>query len=187
MLTLITPPVEEPVTLDEAKLAARIDGDALDAVLPGLITSARRVAEQETGRGFIQQTWRKTLDAWPCASGIVVPVFDVTAMAATYWDGAAWTSCTELLAHYPTPNGERIAPAVDAVAPAFGVLVDGAPRVRIDFTLGAANAAGVDECIKLYIKAQVAFWVRNPEAANERAMTVSPFLAGLLDPARSYA
>lgn len=59
---LVTPPAIEPVTLAELKTHARIDTDADDALLSALITAARQWAESYTGRAFVTQTWRLTLD-----------------------------------------------------------------------------------------------------------------------------
>ena len=62
VLTLVTPPAVEPVTLAEAKAWARIDGTDDDAVLTALIAAARGAAEEFLRRSLIAQTWRLTLD-----------------------------------------------------------------------------------------------------------------------------
>lgn len=43
----------EPITLDEAKLHLRVDSAADNALITGLITAARLLAERHTGRVFI--------------------------------------------------------------------------------------------------------------------------------------
>lgn len=68
---LTVPPAAEPVSLAEAKLQARIDGDADDALVAGLISAARQWAEASTGRAFIHQTWQMWLDRWPDDGGFV--------------------------------------------------------------------------------------------------------------------
>jgi hypothetical protein len=40
--------------------------------------------------------------------------------------------------------------------------------------------------VKSWVCAQVAFWIANPESGSSNRITPSPFLAGLLDPYRSY-
>lgn len=57
-----TPPASEPVTLAEAKLWLKIDGDDDDDLLTGLIAAAREAAESFTGRAFITQAVTLTLD-----------------------------------------------------------------------------------------------------------------------------
>jgi hypothetical protein len=71
-LRLIQPPAVEPITLDEAKVQARIDHDDDDALLEGFIGAAREWCEQFTSRVFITQTWRLTLDRFP-VPGVMQP------------------------------------------------------------------------------------------------------------------
>src|SRR5580692_8919211 len=67
---LITPPVEEPVTLADAKAQARVDTNIDDALIAALISGARQWAEHYTGRAFITQTWQMWLDLWPAAFAV---------------------------------------------------------------------------------------------------------------------
>lgn len=71
--SLITPPAAEPVTLAEAKLHARIDTNAEDALVGSLIIAARQWAEQYTGRAFITQTWQLALDYVPSVGSLSLP------------------------------------------------------------------------------------------------------------------
>lgn len=161
---LLAPPTIEPVSVSDAALAARLSaGDALEPMLAGLIASAREIAEQETGQRLMQQTWRAELADWPAADD-VLHFNRPTAAAVSYWTGSAWS-------------------ALDTSWPTLG-RVAGGPRVRIDLTGGATDAAQVRECAKLFIKALVAHWVDNPEAASARTMARAPFLGALLDPLR---
>jgi len=186
MPTLITPPTAEPVTLAEAKLAARVDGSAHDALIGGLIVAAREQAEHVAGRRWIAQTWRHELTDWPAAD-VALPQPDATAVAISYWNGAAWVSLAgSAFGFGPLNSGTAIAPAVGASWPTLGDIAIG-PRVRVEITSGAASAAGVPEVVKLYIKACVAHWVDNPGAqpANGKAET-SPLFDRLLDSVRVY-
>lgn len=65
---LVTPPVTEPITLEETKLHLRIDGNEEDSLISVLITAARQKSEEYTRRAFIIQTWELALDS---ASGKV--------------------------------------------------------------------------------------------------------------------
>ena len=64
-LTLITGPTTEPRTATEAKLEARIDGSAEDALITELIAAAREHCENYTGRQLYLATWRATFDTFP--------------------------------------------------------------------------------------------------------------------------
>lgn len=178
---LLTPPAVEPVTLEEAKIAARIDGStAFDALVPGLIRAARETAEQETGRQFMAQTHRTELADWPASSDII-SVHQATAAAVSYWTGSAWATLAGSAYEFgAVGNGTALAPALGTAWPTLGDKVVG-PRVRIDLTAGTTDAADVPECVKLYIKACVAYAIDNPsDPAPPRS------LASLLDSARVY-
>ncbi len=64
-IVVVTQPSVEPVTLDEAKLFCRIDGNTQNELVSGLITAAREYAEAFTKRAFITTTFRQSLDRFP--------------------------------------------------------------------------------------------------------------------------
>lgn len=183
MLTLQTPPASnaEPVTLDEAKLAARISGTtAHDAMVPGYITAARQLAEHRANCDLAVKVWRWQGADWPAADDVIA-VRPASAVAASYWDGTAWQPLdTADLAWLATPAGVSVAPALAlGTWPTLGAVAIG-PRVRIDITAGLAPSA-VPEVVKMYIKSHVAAWVDNPSALADGAVTESPWLRHLLD------
>ena len=185
-LDLLTAPASEPLDLATAKLWARIDDTAFDPILPMMISAARQNAEHELGVKLINQTWRLTLTDWP-ASTDRIPLFPVSDLAITYWDGAAWATLSPL-AYAFTRNGygvsvtTRIGGSFAGLAPLVG------PRIRFDFVVGyGADGTFVPQAIRQWMAAHLALWIRSPEAATERyAVVANPFLAGLLDPFRSY-
>jgi len=62
-VTLVTAPQAEPVTLNEFKEYARLDGgNSEDATLTELLVAARQEAEKYLNRALITQTWKLTLD-----------------------------------------------------------------------------------------------------------------------------
>jgi hypothetical protein len=58
-------PTVEPVTLAQAKSQLRVDFADDDLLIGMYIQAAREYAENYTGRAFIQQTWRLSLDNFP--------------------------------------------------------------------------------------------------------------------------
>ena len=127
-LTLLTPPAAEPVTVAEVKAALRIDDTRFDALLPGLIASARAVAEQETGRQLVEQTWRAEMEDWP-ASDEPIAIHRATAAAVTYWDGAAWQTLSPTgYAYAPAGNGTALAATGAGLEDEFLALVADAER-----------------------------------------------------------
>lgn len=62
---LITPPTDEPVTLEEAKAWLKVDHDQEDTLIQTLITTARERFEAVTGQSLMIQQWRAYLAYWP--------------------------------------------------------------------------------------------------------------------------
>jgi uncharacterized phiE125 gp8 family phage protein len=100
-------PTIDPVTLTEAKLHLRVDGDDEDTLIEGIITAAVDFFEKRTGRALISQTWRYTIDDWsanwehinpgwfylpkaPLAS-VTSIYYTATDGSSTLWDAANYT------------------------------------------------------------------------------------------------
>jgi len=182
---LLTPPAVEPVTVTDAKLAARLDGAHWDTIVAGAITAAREVAEHETGRYFISQQRRLSLTDWPAATD-KLPFHAATAVAISYWTGSAWAvldPAAYVWAHaWPDI---LIAPALTTSWPTLGEVALG-PRVRVDVTLGAADAAGVPATAKRFIEALVTVMTSDPSLTASDALASSAYLPRMLDSLRLY-
>ncbi len=63
-VTQITLPAFLPVTLAEAKLHLRIDGNNEDAMIPMLIGAAVNLCQQLTGRSLMKQEWKLLVDGF---------------------------------------------------------------------------------------------------------------------------
>ena len=64
MLKLITPPPIEPISATDARIHARIEHTADDALLGAMIVAARAEAEHETGVRCVSQTLEQVLDGF---------------------------------------------------------------------------------------------------------------------------
>ena len=71
MLTLVTPPAVEPITLAEAKLHLRLESTIDDALVTSMVTAARRMCEAQIKVACVTSTWDLSLDAYP--STLVAP------------------------------------------------------------------------------------------------------------------
>lgn len=69
---LIAPPATMPVSIENARLAARTSGTALDVELRSKVEGITEAAEHETGRAFIEQTWQVVLDAFPAGRACAI-------------------------------------------------------------------------------------------------------------------
>ena len=142
-LVLNTPPVVEPVTLDQAKAYLKVDTGDDDALITALIPAARARAEWHTGRAFLTQSWTLWCDAWPC-DGIVespVPPLQSIASVTTYAnDDTARVLDTAL---YQVDAESR--PGRMALKPGAGVFADLRPinAIAIAFTAGYGDDAAM--------------------------------------------
>ena len=91
-LTLVTPPAEWPVSLDEAKAQCRIINADSDARLTGFIKAATAHVETTLGISLSERTYRLTLDAFTDAIELPRgPVTEVTALQYVDADGVTQT------------------------------------------------------------------------------------------------
>jgi hypothetical protein len=97
---LVTPPIEEPLTLDEGKLRAGLDwadGDPRDDLMRGFIAAARSQVEQDTGLALLTQTRDVTIYA-TITDGIfplpvqALPVQSITTPAGVRLTPTDWWS-----------------------------------------------------------------------------------------------
>jgi uncharacterized phiE125 gp8 family phage protein len=184
-LILITPPTIEPVSVAEAKLAARLDGSHWDTIVAGAIAGAREVAEHQTGRKFMAQVIRLELVDWPTTAD-ELPCYRPTAVAITYWNGSAWVALAGgAFAWAAQDPGFVMAPALGTSWPTLGEVAVG-PRVRVDATVGATDAADVPAAATGFIKAMVAVIAADPTLTVTDALASSAYLPRMLDPLRLY-
>lgn len=89
----LEPPLEEPVSLDEARRFLRLDQTNEDELLAMLLTAARLMVEAACGRCLVEQHWRLVLDHWPPSGEIRLPLSPVSAVtAARVYDAAGATT-----------------------------------------------------------------------------------------------
>ncbi len=67
-LTLLAPPLVEPVSLAEVKAHLRIDHKDEDGPISSYIRAATISMERWLRRALVRQDWRLTLDTWPIGS-----------------------------------------------------------------------------------------------------------------------
>jgi hypothetical protein len=137
---LIAGPGEEPVSLAEAKLFARVDGNDEDSLVGALVAAARLHVESLTGRALVTQTWRLVL---ACVTGLVVPLPVVPALALVEApDGAVLQGDSVLLAE-----------------PVSGELT-------LDYTAGYGGAADVPADLKQAVLTLVAYWYEHRDSVT---------------------
>lgn len=163
--TLITPPTEEPITLEEAKAQARLTGDEDNALVASYIAAAREACEQYMHRALLTQTWQLVLSAfaneiplpmaWPLQNAAGPPS---TAPTVQYYDadGVLQTLATTVYAVDTLRRPGRIVLAPDQTWPTLES-TRLSPRVLITYVAGYTTASDVPELIKQGIKLWVTY------------------------------
>lgn len=167
-LRRISGPATLPVTAAEAKANGRIDHDAEDALIEGLIGAALAHVEKSCGVAFEAQTWEVVLDAFPTGE-IELPFGPVASVTSVSYVDSAGDDATVSADDY----------AVDTASPVGWVIpVDGWPTamavanaVRVGFVAGAGTPADVRQAILLIVE----HWYENRAASSADSLAPIPF------------
>lgn len=164
-LTLVTPPAEEPVSLDRAKLHLRVDHDVDDELIASLIAAARGMSETHCRRAWVEQTLRMTLADWPRdASGMIpLPVEPVLSVESVkyYATSGTLTTLTPVTGYQTWLDHS---PPLIAAAPQVcwpQVEIGRLGAVQVEFTAGYGTADDVPEMAKAAILLCVGYWYEN--------------------------
>lgn len=115
-LSLVTAPVKEPISLQEAKVHLRVTDSDSDTYINTLIVAARKHIENVTRRRLVQQTWDYTLPGFPIGD-ILLPIQPVSSVTSvSYVNGSGGTSSFTAGTSPDTPQ--------------YDVITDG-PRARV--------------------------------------------------------
>ena len=154
--TLVTGPVEEPITLAEAKAQARITDTNSDALIASYIKAAREAAEEYMNRGLFTQTWKLTRRAF--AEVMYLPrAAPLQSVSVQYYDAnaALQTLASTFYTVDTVSRPGRIVRASNQLWPALQTdRLDGA--VIITYVIGWASTALIPERIKQGIRLYVA-------------------------------
>lgn len=146
LLTRITAPATEPLTLEETKLYLRITDDVEDVQVNDLIVSARMMAEQWLKRSLITQSWKLAFDDYldACTALPMGPVQSVTSVTIVNKDTSTQV-VSNTLYHL---NAAKNAVVFDADVIGF--------RVEIIYSAGYGDAQSVPRPIKQGMLAHIA-------------------------------
>lgn len=187
--TLINAPAIEPVSLAEAKAWLRLDGSDEDDLVQALIVSARLTLEAYTRRFFVTQSWRLTLDAWPCSvrgqtpTTMSIPLAPLQSVAAIRIFDALGVAQLLSAATYRAPaanDGARI--VFSSAPPAPGRETDG---IEIDVVVGyGASALDTPEPLRRAMLTLVAQWHEHRGDAGADEAALPAMVAALARPFR---
>jgi uncharacterized phiE125 gp8 family phage protein len=158
-------PASEPVSLVEAKLHLRVDISDDDAYITGLITAARIYFEATARRALISQTWRLSLDAWPCSDEIALPRPPLQSVTSIIYKDDVGAQTTLASASYIVDTDSEPGRVVLAYGESWpsGVLYPANP-IQITYVAGYGDeGSDVPEQVRQAIKLLVSHWYENRE------------------------
>lgn len=158
-LVLVTPPIEEPVSLDEAQAHLRVEGSEDGLLVERLIKAARQRVETVTWRALCTQTWDLVLDSFP--STIQLPKGTVSSIGSvTYYDSA---NVLRTLASDQYLTDCDSIPARIAPVSSWPATYERPGAVRVRFVCGYGRAEDVPEDLKQAILLLVGHFYENRE------------------------
>ena len=186
-----TAPTIEPLTVDDVKAHCRIDGNAEDTLLTGLIKAARQHIESATNRALISQTITAKCDEWADwhkdETQLWLPMPPLISVTSVQYVDSAGATQT-LAANQYTIDTYSLP---GRVIPAYGVTWP-TPRyqenaITVVYLAGyGTTAASVPQPIRQAMLFLVAHWYENREPVNIGNITTDlPFtVAALVAPYR---
>lgn len=162
---LITPPVKQPLTINEVRdhcRASRTTVTVDDPYISTLIDAAVGYAEHVTGRAIMTQTWEYIADCFSSELHLIkCPVQSITSIKYLDNAGAEQTLATSLYRVDLDSEPARITPAyAQTWPPTYSVNA----AVRIRFVSGYTTADLVPRALRHAMLLLIAAWYENRES-----------------------
>jgi len=175
-LTIVTAPTVKPVTDAEIRLHLHIDSGDGSALVNTYINTAVDYCEKFQNRVYIEQIWYLTLDNFPAADIITIPLPPLMSVSSVTYYGTGSTANTMTTTSYvvdsaSSPGRLSLAygeswPSID-MRPVNGVVVK--------FTAGYGSAAtSVPTFVKQAIKLLVGHWYEHREDTDIKKLENIP-------------
>ncbi len=154
--TLVTGPVQEPLTLDEAKAHCAISQDDDNALVNAYLMAARGAAEQYLNRALFTQTWKLQLSDFADVIWLpmAAPLQSVTSVQYYATDGTLTTLSGGTYMVDTTSEPGRITRAPNQVWPA--TQADRLVTVIVTYMCGWSSVDDIPELIKHGIRMAIA-------------------------------
>ncbi len=184
-LVLTRAPTVEPITVADAKAHLRIEGSSEDVVLASLVLTSRLHVETALGLALLSQGWTLTLDEWPAAGVLHLPIrplLSVDAVRVLPSSGAPALLHPSTYIVDTTGWRGRIVRAFGSDWPRPGKSANG---IEIELTTGfGTSAADVPAPIAQALLLLVAHWYerRDPVEIGSAAARIPAAVSNLLAP-----
>lgn len=198
MLTVLTPPTGDVLTLAKAKLHLRVAFNDDDDAITDYLATAVELCQDHIARACLETSFRLTLPAFPGQCTLDARLYDLdpryiersqssfatsiplprspvqTVDAITYLDpsGVRQTLASSLYA-FEAGDASEIVPAYGRTWPTCQL---GNGSVRIDFTAGYAAADSIPAKLKHAVKVTLAYLYENRGAEEEIPMAALDLL-----------
>lgn len=180
----ISPPTILAVTLGQAKLNLRVDGEYLDALIEIWLQGIIAELEHETGQCLMPQTWEVTLDGFGDTIGLPHPVISIESVSYLDSQGAR----KELSPTAWSLSRGRYKSVLSPFAGAsWPVTFRSSEAVIIRLICGhGASAESTPANVRLYILAKLVEQF-DPVTRTERDTVQSTYVERLLDACRTHS
>lgn len=164
IMTLITAPAAEPLSLTEAKNHLRVEITEDDDLINALISAAREWAEEIQGLAYITQTWELQLDSFPDGAEIRIPRLPLQSVVSfKYYDQNGAETVWDAANYLADPGGGRISLAYGISWP--NVTLQPVAGIKIQIKIGYGDTAeSVPQRIRAAIKLLLGHLYENREA-----------------------
>lgn len=162
----VTDAATEPVTLAEASAWLRVDSSDDASEITTLITTARQMVEDATGRALISQTWRLRQSEWPVAV-IELPASPLVSVESVKYypaDGSAQATLSSASYHVLTDAEPGL--VVLKADYDWPDIADRPDAVEVNFTAGYADADAVPRTLRHAVLLLIAHLYENRSPVN---------------------
>lgn len=181
---LKTPPLREPIGLDEVKKQSRIDIDDDDLLIQGYILGVRKMVEGLYHLALITQTWTMYLDYMPFGEIEIykIPIQKINSVKYMDAAGVYQTLATNQYTADLNRRPPRIIPAINASWPQVTCRPS---AVAVEFDAGyGLTVNDIPQNIRMYLALTVGNYYENREMYSELNLNHLEFAENLLSSER---
>ena len=199
-LQVTTQPIQEPISLQEAKEYLRVDDSTDERIVRPFIETARRIAEEHLGRTLMTTTYTFYIDGYdeladPLWEGVrtgaylnyyknfvnlpMCPIQSVTSVS-TFDD--ADNETTMASSRYYVDNVREPSRIVLRQGETFPTALRVANAIKVVFVAGYANAYAVPEPIRMGMLQHIAFLYEHRGDMYEAASPMPPMIKNMYAP-----
>jgi uncharacterized phiE125 gp8 family phage protein len=184
---MTSPPAAEPVTVADAKAHMRIDTDAEDVLIGSLLLTSRLHIETALSLALITQSWTMTLDRWPSARQLDLPLAPLRSIDEVRVKDARGDATEVPEQNYLVDLASRPPRLVwnNCAPPLPGLAAKG---IEIDLTAGFGDTADtVPAPLKHAILMLAAHWYehRDPQEIGAAGARIPDAVGDLINPFRT--